>query len=313
MNCNHCTELLDNTNAYVKCTHCTLKYHYTCLVTSGILSIAFTNNNSVPKYVIQVFSSPNFKFLCPSCLDKPHTESTDHGNEINKESLKPIDTTITNLKIELSKLNSTCSDLVTSFNNIKSFDKTKTYSESLMSKSLVNQISKQITIDTNLKFNFIVFNIDSIEKLNVLLPQLNISLTTIDITKLNTKNITAFKVSFKLSSTPSIKDIMDKLFKLSKCTDDYSKVFIRPDENYDDRTRRLILNLGSKSFTNTVKCVFNYKSLTYELRYFNIVNDKSIINWNKPVSFHESDYDKWSNLYFKSINDNNKNKPQTSN
>ena len=57
---------------------------------------------------------------------------------------------------------------------------------------------------------------------------------------------------------------------------------------------------NSSKFPKPVKCVFNYRSLSYELRYVDLIDIKTIINWKQTVSYLNSDYDKWNNVYLKS-------------
>ena len=74
---------------------CKCNYHCPSLVSSNILPIQFTNSDTVPKYVSQVFKSDNFTFTCHVCMDKPQlnlaNELSDKIENISSEIKKLYD------------------------------------------------------------------------------------------------------------------------------------------------------------------------------------------------------------------------------
>ena len=71
---------------------------------------------------------------------------------------------------------------------------------------------------------------------------------------------------------------MSSFFKLPDRNKRYKNIFIRPDLAYNDRIARNILNIGAATLHNSIKCVFNYRTFKYELRKFNIIDDKHSID-----------------------------------
>ena len=47
---------------------------------------------------------------------------------------------------------------------------------------------------------------------------------------------------------------------------------------------------------NQVKCIFNFRTCNYELRYFSISNDKERINLFSLFDYPNSDYMKWKSI-----------------
>ena len=80
---------------------CKCNYHYPCLVSSNILPIQFTNRDTVPKYVSQVFKS-DILHLLALCMDKQQLNLT---NELLDK--------IENTSSEIKKLNDLYNNLET--------------------------------------------------------------------------------------------------------------------------------------------------------------------------------------------------------
>ena len=45
----------------------------------------------------------------------------------------------------------------------------------------------------------------------------------------------------------------------------YPKVFIRPDQSFEDRLTSRILFVGANTIYGNIKCVFNNRNIEYEL------------------------------------------------
>ena len=83
--------------------------------------------------------------------------------------------------------------------------------------------------------------------------------------------------------------------------DIYSKVYLRPNQSYEDRLKRKILSNGESLKPGIIKCVFNIRTLNYELQLFSLNNNRVVIDWTSNVDYSTTEYNKW-----KSSIDNNK-------
>ena len=69
------------------------------------------------------------------------------------------------------------------------------------------------------------------------------------------------------------------------------------------------MTIGADLIPGNIKCVFNLRTLNYELKYFYLDNDKVMIDWKSSVDYTNSDFTKLS--FEKS--DKNKSTPNTTN
>ena len=76
----------------------------------------------------------------------------------------------------------------------------------------------------------------------------------------------------------NVQSILNTFINLSDRITNYPNIFLRPDQSYGDRSKRNILTIGADLIPGNIKCVFNLRTLNYELIYFSLDNDKVIIN-----------------------------------
>ena len=69
------------------------------------------------------------------------------------------------------------------------------------------------------------------------------------------------------------------------------------------------MTIDADLIPGNIKCVFNLRTLNYELKYFYLDNDKVMIDWKSSVDYTNSDFTK---LSFKK-SDTNKSTPNTTN
>ena len=172
-------------------------------------------------------------------------------------------------------------------------NKTKSYSACFtdiidQSNVIAKSISKAIISNDNTNKNLMVYNVANDNLLKELLTDLDID--TYSHTTINTKNMKSFKIT---SNSIIPQNIYHTFYTLPNRSTKYSNIFLRPDLSFEKRQERLVLNIGSKTLADT-KCVFNTKSLSYELRYYTSVNNKIVIDWSTDIPFTDNDYKKWS-------------------
>ena len=279
-------------------------FNFTCNSCSTLPTIS-NNDTSFNDTINNVFTNLN-ELIAKLKLDLVATNDTLNQH---KDTITTLTDTINNLvesnntliksngdmKVEYSNLLESNNSLIKSNDNMKvSNDKIsaydtnkKTYADSLNIKSL----AKQITLETERSRSLVIFNVDNIDKLDNLLCDINITSKNVTKQKLNTKNIDSYKITFK--SAPSSNHILD-FHKLPDRNAKYSNIFIRPDMSYQDREKRLILNIGAKTINNQCKCIFNINTLQYELR--NSINngDTTKIDWKNDVNYTDVQFKKWS-------------------
>ena len=122
-----------------------------------------------------------------------------------------------------------------------------------------------------------------------------------NLSKINSDNISIHKLSIS-NSIHTVKSIMKNFSNIVDKYKKYPKVFIRPDQSFEDRLTRRILIAGAKTIPGNIKCVFNNRNLEYELRSFTINNDKTTINWDCEVKYSEAEFSKWKNSFTSSNN-----------
>ena len=73
-----------------------------------------------------------------------------------------------------------------------------------------------------------------------------------------------------LNNNPyTIQSLMKSFINVRKNNIDlYSNVFLRPDQSYMDRLKRKILFNGASLKPGNIKCVYNIRTLNYELKLF---------------------------------------------
>lgn len=72
----------------------------------------------------------------------------------------------------------------------------------------------------------------------------------------------------------------------------YPKVFIRPNQSYDDRLKRRVLIADAKMIPGNIRYVFNIRNLENELRSFTMEDDKMLIDWTSEVKYSDDQFSK---------------------
>ena len=92
-----CYECNTKSNESILSCSCGKIIHIMCLHKATILSLNWSNVNP-PKYVLDIFKSPNFKFNCLNCINS--YLSGDNTNSTESSTLKDINNNIlTNTKL----------------------------------------------------------------------------------------------------------------------------------------------------------------------------------------------------------------------
>ena len=88
----------DNYVYYITCNN---RLHYVCFDDAKLTKYKFANNNSPPKYLIEMFNSPFFNFTC-----KPCTISPNQNKGIDKciDMIQSNDKLIQSLKTDITSL-----------------------------------------------------------------------------------------------------------------------------------------------------------------------------------------------------------------
>ena len=146
--------------------------------------------------------------------------------------------------------------------------------------------------------------------LDCLLNYLNININIANINKISISSGSIYKINLN-TNHHNFQSILSAFINLSDRITNYPNIFLRPDQSNDDRTKRNILTIGADLIPGNIKCVFNLRTLNYELKYFSLDNDKVMIDWKSSVDYTNSDFTKWK-LSFKKI-DKNKTTPNTTN
>ena len=119
--------------------------------------------------------------------------------------------------------------------------------------------------------------------------------------KINSDNLSIHKLSISYS-IHTFNSVIKKISNTGDKYKKYQKVFIRPDQSFEDIIIRIILIDGAKTIPGSIKCVFNNKNLEYELRSFTINNDKTTIHWDCEVKYSKAEFSKWKNSFTSSNN-----------
>ena len=126
---------------------------------------------------------------------------------------------------------------------------------------------------------FIIFGIKDETTINKLLSDLKIDMNNANISNIVLNNGVLYKIN--LNNNPyTIQSLMKSFINVRNNNIDlYSKVFLRPDQSYEDRLKR--------------KLLFNIRTLNYELKLFSLNNNRVVIDWNSNVDYSTTEYNKW--------------------
>lgn len=220
-----------------------------------------------------MISSPYFNYVCKSCQDK---------NDTNNELLKKINEIHQSVCIK-----KTYASVASPSNEI-----------SLINNSIL-KISKSLDQNTDIVIDNLLDSDRNDDKLKELVNKL---LTTSNLKPdsiIKLKPVSNKKIICTFKDTTSASSFLSSRQTLKSKFPELNKAFIRPSLDSNDMRRHKILYHAVKNnlieSTKTIKCVFNYFSNTFELRYF--LNSK--IDWH--TSFDYSCYEEWNISYNKYI------------
>ena len=140
---------------------------------------------------------------------------------------------------------------------------------------------------------FIIIGIKDETTINKLLSDLKIDMNNANISNIVLNNGVLYKIN--LNNNPyTIQSLMKSFINVRKNNIDlYSKVFLRPDQSYEDRLKCKILFNGASLKPGNIKCIFNIRTLNYELKLFSLNNNRVVIDWTSNVDYSTTEYNKW--------------------
>ena len=100
--------------------------------------------------------------------------------------------------------------------------------------------------------------------------------------KINSDNLSIHKLSIS-NSIHTFNSVIKNFSNIGDKYKKFPKVFIKPDQSFEEGLIRRILIADAKTIPGNIKCVFNNKNLEYELSSFTINNDKTTIHWDCEV------------------------------
>ena len=121
-----------------------------------------------------------------------------------------------------------------------------------------------------------------------------------NINKISISSGSIYKINLN-TNHHNVQSIVSAFINLPDKNTNYPNIFLRPDQSYDDRTKRNILTIGADLIPGNIKFVFNLLTLNYELKYFTLDNDNVMIDWKSSVDYTNSDFTKWKLSFKKAI------------
>ena len=142
---------------------------------------------------------------------------------------------------------------------------------------MAKSISKEITISTNIRKCFIVYEIKEDGLLDYLYNDVNINMNIANINKISISSGSIYKINLN-TNHHNVQSILIAFINLSDRITNYPNIFLRLDQSYNDITKRNILTIGSDLMPGNIKCIFNLRTLNYERKYFSLDNNKVLID-----------------------------------